>query len=290
MDEKPPTGANASGCALCLHSPAACGIVTWSKLERATSCRYRVIQASNIDYEQTARDYAAHRRIHRGVFQVLCDRGRLGPGSIVLEVGCGTGNYARALVQRTGCHAHGLDPSVAMLTHARASSESVGWLWGRAEQIGFADDTFDLIFSVDVIHHVTDKAALYAGVARTLKPGGQVCTVTDSADIIRRREALSGYFPETVEWEFARYPRVAQLEAWMTSAGLAGVDVVVVEEPYEITSAQRFRDKAYSSLHLISEKAWRAGLQRLERDLACGPVHGVSRYACVWGRKPQAWP
>ena len=39
--------------------------------------------------------------------------------------------------------------------------------------------------------------------ARTLRPGGWVCTVTDSAEIIRRREILSGYFPETVAIELA---------------------------------------------------------------------------------------
>ena len=65
------------------------------------------------------------------------------------------------------------------------------------------------------------------------------------------------------------------------------IDVVAVEEPYGVTSAQPFRDRAYSSLHLISEEAWRAGLERLERDLARGPVRGVSRYACVWGCKPE---
>jgi hypothetical protein len=99
---------------------------------------------------------------------------------------------------------------------------------------------------------------------------------------------LAGYFPETVEPELARYPRIAQLEVWMAEAGLKGIEVIVIEEPYEITSAQPFRDRAYSSLHLISEKAWRAGLERLERDLSRGPVQGVSRYACVWGCRSRA--
>ena len=59
-----------------------------------------------------------------------------------------------------------------------------------------------------------------------------------------------------------------------------------VEAPYEITSTQPFRDRAYSSLHLIPEEAWQAGLERLEQDLAQGPVQGISRYACVWGQRP----
>ena len=213
-------------------------------------------------------------------------RAGVGPGSRVLEAGCGTGNYITALAVTFGCTACGLDPSIEML--ARARSERVYCLLGRAQELGFADLVFDLIFSVDVIHHVVDKAAFYREAARALRPGGRICTVTDSADMIRRREILSGYFPETVEIEIARYPRVAQLEAWMDAAGLEPIGVAAVEEPYEITCAQPFRDRAYSSLHLIPADAWRAGLERLERDLDRGPVRGAARYACVWARKPVA--
>ena len=145
---------------------------------------------------------------------------------------------------------------------------------------------FDLVFSVDVIHHVAAKPAFFHESARVLRPGGCLCTVTDSEDIIRRREILSGYFPETVDIELARYPRLEQLAAWMAAAGFAGLAHTIVEQPYELTSAQPFRDRAFSSLHLIPQAAWQAGLDRLERDLARGPIRGVSRYACLWGILP----
>ena len=247
--------------------------------------RVSVTIVAKVNYNQAAGEYAAHRRIHGGVFRELCARGELGPRASVLEVGCGTGNYAAALVAHTSCTAFGLDPSGGMLAKARAHPARVRWLLGRAESLPFADHRFDLVFSVDVIHHVVDRAGFFHEVARLLPPGGRVCTVTDSARIIRQREILSGYFPETVEVELARYPRLAQIEAGLAEAGLVERRIVTVEEPYEISSAQPFRDRAYSSLHLISEAAWRAGLARLERDLALGPVRGVSRYACVWGRR-----
>lgn len=244
------------------------------------------MQKHTIEYNQSASEYAAHRQTHRGVYRELCAQAGLGPGSRVLEVGCGTGNYVSALAESFGCYACGLDPSIEML--ARVRSEQVRCLLGRAEELGVADGTFDLVFSVDMIHHVGDKGAFYREAARVLQPGGRLCTVTDSADMIRRREILSGYFPETVELELARYPRIVQLEAWMDAAGLAKFRVAAVEEPYQITSAQPFRDRAYSSLHLIPARAWRAGVERLERDLSRGPVGGVARYACVWAQKPVA--
>jgi ubiquinone/menaquinone biosynthesis C-methylase UbiE len=244
------------------------------------------VQANAVDYDCAAGEYAAHRQIHTGVFWELGQRTRLGAGPAVLEVGCGTGNYIRAMAKRFGCICYGLDPSHGMLAQARAHPGGVTWLRGRAEQLGFAGGIFDLIFSVDVIHHVAHRDAFFCETARTLRRGGWVCTVTDSAEIIRRREILSGYFPETVAIELARYPRIAQLERWMAKAGLVEFQVITVEEPYEITNAQPFRDKAFSSLHLIADGAWQAGVARLERDLARGPVRGVSRYACVWGRRP----
>lgn len=247
------------------------------------------MEAKALNYDQAADEYAAHREVHAGVFRDLCARGRLRSDSSVLEVGCGTGNYLRALAGHFRCAAYGLDPSAGMLAHARSRTKGMSWTQGRAENLAFADDAFDLVFSVDVIHHVADKAAFYREAARVLRPGGSLCTVTDSADIIRRREILSGYFPETVEIEFARYPRISQLEAWMAAVSLVAFKVVTVEASYQINNSQPFRKRAYSSLHLIPEDAWLAGLDRLERDLAQGPVRGAARYACVWGRKPEHW-
>jgi len=244
------------------------------------------MQTRTVDYNQSASEYATHRMVHAGVFRELRAWTMLSPGARVLEVGCGTGNYITAVAETSGCFACGLDPSSEML--ARVSAIQVRRLLGRAEELTFANDVFDLIFSIDVIHHVGDKAAFYREAARVLAPGGRLCTVTDSADMIRRREILSGYFPETVEIELDRYPRIAQLQTWMGMAGLETFRVAAVEEQYEITSAQPFRDRAYSALRLIPMGAWRAGVERLERDLARGPIQGAARYACVWARKPVA--
>ena len=245
-----------------------------------------MVQTPAVNYDQAADKYAAHRRLHGGVFRELCTRNMLDPGARLLEVGCGTGNYIAALAQTSGCTACGLDPSIEMLS--RVCSDEVHCLLARAEELGFADATFHLVYSVDVVHHISDKAAFYREGARVLQAGGWLCTVTDSADMLSRREVLSGYFPETVEIELARYPRIVQLETWMNRAGLVSIRVSAVEEPYEVTSIHPFRDRAYSSLQLIAEEAWQAGLERLERDLARGPIQGMARYACVWGRKPAA--
>jgi SAM-dependent methyltransferase len=208
----------------------------------------------------------------------------------VLEVGCGTGNYIAALVAHVGCRGWGIDPSVEMLDRAQDQvarrSLAVQLAPGLAEKLDLLDRQFDLIFSVDVIHHVQDRATYIQEASQALVPGGHLCTVTDSEWIIRRREPLSTYWPETVPVELARYPRIDHLAALYREVGLDALERDQAEHCATLTDIQAYRDRAFSSLHLISEPAFLQGLVRLERDLAKGSVPLVSRYTLLWGTRP----
>lgn len=239
-----------------------------------------------LDYNRVADEYARNRQINPEVLQALMSTSSVGKESVVLEVGCGTGNYIIALVANTGCRGWGIEPSIEMLSRARARASSVRFEQASAENIGLAPNVFDLVFSVDVIHHVSDCAAYFQGAYRVLKLGGRLCTVTDSAAIIQRRQPLSVYFPETITPELKRYPTTADLTAWMQRAGFVDVREQEVEFPYEITDLQTYREKAFSALHLISEAAFQSGIERMEADLRdAGKIQGVSRYVLLWGTK-----
>jgi ubiquinone/menaquinone biosynthesis C-methylase UbiE len=241
--------------------------------------------SASLDYDQHASDYARHRRVHPGVLQAFLATG-LGPETRVLDVGCGTGNYAAVLREAAGCRVSGVDPSAQMLERARDAASWEALLQGSAERLPFADASFDLVMSTDVIHHVRDRDAYFREAARVLRPGGQIVTVTDSHDDIRRRRPLSSHFPETVAIELDRYPPVAQLLAEMTAAGFCELHAVEVSHTYVLTDLQPYRDRAYSSLLLIDEEAFQAGIARLETDLARGPIPCVSLYTMIWGRVP----
>jgi ubiquinone/menaquinone biosynthesis C-methylase UbiE len=238
-----------------------------------------------IDYDQIAAAYARNRRIHPQVLEKLCES--ISATSSVLEVGCGTGNYIVAIEAAMRCTCWGVEPSPSMLETARARSMTIRFHRSSAEQLDAPDEMFDLVFSVDVIHHVADRPAFIREALRVLKPGGRLCTVTDSEWVIRHRQPLTAYFPETVPFELARYPRIAELREWMSDAGFEDVTEEMVEGHYDLADAQAYRDKAFSALHLISHEAFARGLARLEADLAQGPVPCVSRYTLVWGHKHQ---
>jgi ubiquinone/menaquinone biosynthesis C-methylase UbiE len=237
-----------------------------------------------IDYDHMAQAYARHRGIHPGVLAALCAAAT--SSSRVLEIGCGTGNYIAALQAEVGCPCWGVDPSAEMLAQARARRTAARLIQGRGEQLDLDPSSFDLLFSVDVIHHVADHAAYYREACRVLAPGGRLCTVTDSAWIIRHRQPLSTYFPETVPRELARYPRIAALRAHMVAAGFDDLEERTVEYAYLLHDVGAYRARIFSALHLIPEDVFRHGLARMERDLAQGPIVCTPRYTLLWGTKP----
>jgi ubiquinone/menaquinone biosynthesis C-methylase UbiE len=236
-----------------------------------------------LNYDLIASEYAQHRQIHPGVLRNLCARIDISNGFRVLEVGCGTGNYILALERLTEARCWGLDPSGGMLAEAQARPGGIRFQIGGAEGLDFPAGFFNVVFSVDVIHHVGDRLAYFQEAYRVLKVGGAVCTVTDSEWIIRNRQPLAVYFPETIEVELDRYPGIDQLQDLMKQAGFDETSQELVEFRYELAEMQAYRDKAFSALHLIPEEAFQRGIERLAGDLWAGPIPCVSRYVLLWG-------
>jgi len=240
-------------------------------------------QNVSINYDALAREYAQNRQGQPEVMRALLATSRVDSASAVLEVGCGTGNYIAAIKSITNCRAWGFDPSAGMA--AKAKSTGIMLHVGQAEMIGFRSRSFDLLFSVDVIHHVSKRLKYFQEACRVLKPGGKICTVTDSAWIIRHRQPLATYFPETIEAELNRYPRIAQLQTMMTQVGFRDITEETVEYRYQLTDINPYQNKAFSALHVIPETAYQNGLERMKKDLRAGFIPCVSRYVLLWGAK-----
>jgi ubiquinone/menaquinone biosynthesis C-methylase UbiE len=248
------------------------------------------------DYNQLAEAYGRHRRLHPDVLEALVERGGLGEQTRILEVGCGTGNYITAIAEATGAICTGVDPSAEMLRRARINPglpknrrpnpAEVTFIRATAEALPLADRQFDLVYSVDVIHHIDDREAAARESLRVLKPGGMAMIVTESEEDLRHRTPHVTYFPEIVEVELARYPRIATIERELAAAGFEVEAEIAVSRPREVDDIAPFRDKAYSSLHLIEEEAFEAGLARMEADLERGPIPGENRYTIVIARRP----
>jgi SAM-dependent methyltransferase len=238
-----------------------------------------------VDYDFLAQEYARHRLVHPQVLASLIETGQLDSASQALDVGCGTGNYTLALAEAVGCSCWGIEPSQQMLAQARERASSIHFKLGWAEHLDYPAESFDMVFSVDVIHHVSDRPAYFREAYRVLRKSGRLCTVTDSESIIRQRQPLSLYFPETVEVDLQRYPRISDLRKMVAEAGFTSSHETFAEFAYPLTDIHSYRDKAFSCLHLISPQAFERGIRRMEADLRDGPIAAVSRYLLLWGVK-----
>lgn len=116
----------------------------------------------------------------------VLDAARIPPAAKVLDVGCGTGLFARRMVaERPDISVTGLDISDGMLEKARrncADCPQVRLVKGDSETLPFPDDSFDLVTCVHSFHHYPHQQQVVAEMHRVLRPGGQVIIVDGDRD------------------------------------------------------------------------------------------------------------
>jgi SAM-dependent methyltransferase len=97
------------------------------------------------------------------------------PGQQVLDVGCGPGVVTELLVERLGAGAvSAIDPSEPFVAAARSRFPEVDVRLGAAEELGWDDDSFDVVLAQLVVHFMADPVAGLREMARVARPGGVV--------------------------------------------------------------------------------------------------------------------
>lgn len=150
----------------------------------------------------------------------------------VLDLGCGEGQVARALIASGRVeYAVGLDPSRAQLSNALGAGAPPGepgpagapaspdastlrYLQACGEGLPFRDGSFDAVICCLAIEHAADVDAVLAEVARVLEPGGQFLLLVnhpmfqgtgsgfvDDRILGERYWRVGPYLVEDVTWE-----------------------------------------------------------------------------------------
>lgn len=98
-----------------------------------------------------------------------------GPGQRALDVGCGPGALTSVLVRRLGADSvTAVDPSASFVSAARRRLPDVRVEQAVAEQLPFAEDSFDLALAQLVVHFMTAPVVGIGEMARVTRPGGVV--------------------------------------------------------------------------------------------------------------------
>lgn len=128
-------------------------------------------------------------------------------GKQVLEIGLGEGSESELMIRR-GAHWSGVDLTAESVDRVRTRltlrklpySEL---LQGSVLDLPFADDTFDVVFSHGVLHHVPDIEQAQSEIHRVLRPGGELIIMVYARWSLNylvsigliRRAVLLGAFP-----------------------------------------------------------------------------------------------
>ena len=114
----------------------------------------------------------------------LCDRAKIGPHHVVLDVACGTGSTTREAASRlTNGNVIGLDRNADMLRVAQRKAPHIEWIESRAEDLSYPDNTFDTVLCQFGAMFFDDGNAALQHMARVLRPGGNLAfSVWDDAE------------------------------------------------------------------------------------------------------------
>lgn len=147
----------------------------------------------------------------------------------VLDVGCGGGLAAEAMVKR-GAQVTGLDASAQMLqaaaVHAEESKLEIDYTEGTAEEYAQQQAcTFDVITAFEMIEHVPDPERTMIAMGKLLSPGGLLVLST----LNRSPKAYLGaiVFAEYIaQWvpkgthDYHKFRRPSELAGYARNAGL----------------------------------------------------------------------
>ena len=99
------------------------------------------------------------------------------PGERVLDVGCGTGHLAQAIVEHSmPAEVRAIDFAAVYIDHAKRHHRDprITFEVGDACAMQFADHSFDRVLSLLLLHFVPQAAQAIAEMRRVTRPGGVV--------------------------------------------------------------------------------------------------------------------
>jgi len=186
-------------------------------------------------------------------------------GRRVLDIGCGTGRAAEALVER-GSSVWGVEPEAEMAALARARVSTVKV--APAEQLPFKDGWFERALMWLVVHLV-DRPRAFSEAARVLRPDGRFAVGTFHP-LHFERYWLKEFFPSLEAIDKARFPTPDELDAELRAAGFERVEQHPLTQTASVdreTAIERVRRRFISPLQLLDEAELERGIARMETEL-----------------------
>jgi trans-aconitate 2-methyltransferase len=168
---------------------------------------------------------------------------------VVLDAGCGSGKITRKLVELVpNGRVYGVDAAPSMVQHTReALGDRATVLCQDLVELELPEPV-DVVFSNATFHWIPDHDALFAALARNMKPGarlvaqcggkGNIDRLRKLADEIASEPAWAPYFKGwTGVWNYAGAEQTAER---LECAGFGDIETWLAERPTTLTDGREF--------------------------------------------------
>lgn len=181
----------------------------------------------------------------------------------ILDLGAGTGRFTAPLATALQARTIALDPSRKMLG---GMDEAIPRLQGSAESLPFPDGAFDLVFASMVLHHIEDLDQAASEVRRVLRPAGHLVVRTCFSETIDT--PVQAFFPSLLGVERSLLPSRSHIVHTFADRGLHLANQQMLRQRMDGSHrgyADRIRRRAVSTLRMILDEEFEAGMRHLDR-------------------------
>ncbi len=232
-----------------------------------------------IKYDKFSQIYDLSRGVNTKTVKDLVKLTHINSNSLVLDMGCGTGNYTAALNYFIK-GIIGIDLSLAMINKAVSKFPNLKFINGNIINLPFRSNLFDGLYAIQVIHHIEDKHVFLKEAYRILHKKGSIAIHTCSHNQINTYW-FTYYFPEGLNWELKRYLDTKELTLLLKKIGFSNIgakvcykDSVILNQSPEKYLEKNFRD-GDSMFALLTEDQIDAGCKKLRKDIRSGAINKV---------------
>ena len=249
-------------------------------------------QVKSVDYSKIAERYDENRRTlaYPDIALGSLLKQKTQQPFVVLDVGCGTGNYLELQVGYFTDHNvqwFGLEPSLDMLSIARQKvAGGANFVRAFAEAQPFEPDSFNFVTTEFTFHHFSDKQKSLDEMTRILSRGG-ILRITNILPQKMQNWIYYEYFPGTYEQDLRRFWSLERLKDELENRGLEfSADVRIDKSEWKLSEAlAHFRNRDASQLWTISEEEVLEGMALVEDELKQSPertvIHEIAILACI---------
>jgi ubiquinone/menaquinone biosynthesis C-methylase UbiE len=237
----------------------------------------------NVDYDTISKVYDSSRVANAETVKYLIGLLRLDSDSVILDMGCGTGNYSAAL-QGVAKQVIGIDKSQAMIDQALIKYPTLKLIKGNVTDLPFETNAFDGCFAIDVLHHVEQKLKFLQEAYRVLRKKGRIA-IRYCSNPQLKSFWFYYYFPRGLKVDLTRLPDSSEINSLLEKAGFSGIGIEICyyDEVVARETPEAYLDKAYrdsiSTFAFLSPKEIEMGCEKLQSDIMSGHVNDIVRKA-----------